>query len=111
MKKGDAPRPTGKVKKDLNLEGLLLLWRGDQPVLIVIDGADSWCLPIFSTKGNLDYAAEVFGLEYETIKQVAGPDFCDSAWAGGIRIVLDPYKTERGTVRYLEVCPSPKDPS
>jgi len=108
VKKKAAPRSTGFAKDGLDVEGLLLLWKDDRPILVLIDGLDGWCLPIFSSIANLEHAAKAFGLQYETIKEVTGPEFCDAAWEGGIRIVLDPYKATSGAVRYLEVSPSPK---
>jgi len=99
------PQLTGRVARQLDPEGMLYMWKKDEPVLSTMVGQYERCVALFTSKKKLEEAARVFDIPYETIKQVDSPEFVPDLWLRGIRLIVNPRKTEHGRVRYFELCP------
>ena len=124
---------TGSPLEKRNVEGCLFPWCpvSQQPILVQMPGCNDFFLPLFSTQEKLDahmlYLYEHGGLKMPitvrelaladtpvleilshlfTIKQVqAGGqiEFLSSIFEAGVRIMLDPYRTERNTTKWTEI--------
>jgi hypothetical protein len=102
VKPTDPPRRTEKPAQALDLAGMLLLWRGEQPVLIGIAGA-GFAVPLFTTKEKLEEAAKLYELPFDRIKTVDDQDEFLVSIPPEVLVVVDPWTTPQGTVRYLQV--------
>jgi hypothetical protein len=83
-------------------------WRDGQPVFMCLDGTNDWFLPLFSDIDRLETMAAAINLPYDGVKNIdSQSEFLDSIpyrmEGRRIRIMIDPYQTERGTTRYKEL--------
>jgi len=100
---GSPPRPTGRVG-EVFLEGMLLLWRGEQPVLLRVAGGVGHCIPVFSSLEAIATAAAEFSLRYERIRQVSDArQFAADMGAQRVAIIVDPHVGANGKIRYLSL--------
>ena len=86
-----------------SIAGFLLPWRMDieQPVILTLDGADF--VPVFSTEDKLHTAMGLCGIDHYRVKQIEDhAEFLVSV-AGSVRVMADPWATERGTTRFTEI--------
>lgn len=97
------PRSTDRPWRSLSLSGMLMGWAEGQPCLMRVMGSDAWHLALFSTLDKLETAHDEGWFEYESIKVVDdGNEFLESL-PKEIAVILDPYITEKGTMRYFQV--------
>lgn len=96
------PRRTGKVA-DIELTGMLMPWAEGGPVVLVVPASDGQYLPLFSSMAELERVLERADAEWETVKMVTdGADFFQGLPPGFI-VMVDPYFTDEGKVRWFEV--------
>jgi hypothetical protein len=100
-----APKRISDRELELNITDFAILYddRG-QPYWLNMPGTDDLFCAVFSTKEK----AEAFIAEYKLagidIKQISdGPDFLESISLVPARIMVDPYRHDSGTVRFVEV--------
>jgi len=105
--------PTSRIHYS-ELTGMLVPWRdGVGPVFILLGGLDRFRIPCFSTPEKLCAFMAQAALSFTKIKEVTdGSDFVRSfpTKIGDVtvRVVMDPWFTPSGTVRYKEVvCQDP----
>jgi hypothetical protein len=104
----EPPKPvTGKLVS-LDLSGYLFpAYANRQPVLLRIDGAEGdLFLPVFSSPQKLVEGMELAKTAYDRIQQIMdGREFLDSLEENAVklRVIVDPYKHESGTLRFQEV--------
>ena len=102
------PRPVNNVAKYVSLTGMLFPWNGQAPVMLNMPMSDFLYLPCFSTEKKLEGCLERAGISWRSIKHIDdGREFVESVprtdGVQEIKIILDPYWTEKGTVRFTEV--------
>lgn len=90
----------------VNLDGYVFLAFPDgYPVVGLMGGR--WYMAVYSTPERLDAYRPHLGLTEPTVVKtvVAGgtTEFIASVSAGGVRIMVDPHLTDRGTTRWDEV--------
>lgn len=104
-----APRPTGKELESIELTGKLFPWGADdQPVLLQMPACEDFFLPLFTGENQLRELLGQAAVSFDRIKHVTnGPLFLASLpyFVGGtsLRVILDPYFTPDGHVRFIEV--------
>lgn len=109
MQADPPPWPTGVVQEIQSLDGMLIYAantpRGPSPFFLQIQGG-SLALPVFTTRETAQrFAAEYGELldpEYR-LKNIDDTSEFLSSVPGDLAVVLDVRKTERGTVKYLEL--------
>ncbi|HWY34861.1 MAG TPA: hypothetical protein VNX68_09455 [Nitrosopumilaceae archaeon] len=101
----DIPPPqrvSDEIRED-NLTGYVFPWANDRPVLAKMAGNDLSYLLLFATADKLSEFLPKCGIEYQSIKQIDNPvEFIDNL-PKDIVVVYDPYMTNRGTVRWVQV--------
>lgn len=90
----------------VDLTGKLLpCWHTGQPVLVVLE--DDTFLPLFTDVERLHAHMKSSGVQgYKVMHVDHGPSFLASV-IGQVRVMLDPWFTDRGTTRFTEVKASP----
>lgn len=104
------PHRTGKPAESVTLTGLLMGWyqNTNTPVVLKVIGAgDRFYLPLFEDPEYavkfLGHSGVVYGEAFAGFKQVDdGPEFLDSI-SPEVGIMVNPYFTEEGKVRWTEV--------
>jgi hypothetical protein len=103
------PKRTGCPPVEIDLTGQVFPWEGDCPVYFRMAESPYLWLPIFSDASRLRGFLQQVGVSHERIKVIDDDRvFLDSfprknSAGDEIRFMLDPYLTEDGKVRYLEV--------
>lgn len=104
-----APHPTGTVLENLTLTGMLIPWRTTGgPVLLSMPACDDFFLALFSTEGKLREVLGRAGVKFDRIKHIDdGVEFIRSLPTSyedaRLRVIVDPWFTEQGRVRFIEV--------
>jgi len=102
------PAPLTGTLINLDITGCLFPAHGDRrPVLLQIEGAgDDLFLPVFSTTEKLVDGMQLAATSYSRIIQITNERaFLDSLEESTLklRVIVDPYKHESGTLRFREV--------
>lgn len=99
-----APQRTGKPAGPVTLTGRLLAWKAGTPVLLRMAGApDAHYLACFSTPMLLERTMARLGASFDKIKRVDdGNEFLRSIPAA-ITVIVDPYWTDEGRVRFTQL--------
>ena len=102
---GAMPRPVGTPPKEVTLDGALLAFTGDEPVMINVHGSDAIHLPCFSDEENL-LRFMVSTLEESEVvhsKAISDQDEFLSSLPKEVIVILDPEFEPDGRVRYTEI--------
>jgi hypothetical protein len=101
---GPAPAPTGG-SCEVDLTGHLVAWGREQPILLRMLGSKLWYLAAFSTESQLRELYARVGVKVERIKQIDdGPQFMSSFEGHDeLVVIVDPYFTDEGRIRWLQV--------
>ena len=94
------PKQIGPAK-NITLNGLVFPWGDGEPALISI--SDSLYLPCFSSIEKLQEFSEKIKLSYKNIKLIDDEDFFVQSIPRSIKVIIDPYLTTGGKVRYFEL--------
>ncbi len=98
----EGPKYTGR-RLDVSLTGGLIPWDGNQPALLNVPGSTHNYMPIFTTQEKLEQLMTRAQTPYDSIKQIQdGREFLTSI-PGEIHIMVDPYYTPEGKVRWAEI--------
>lgn len=109
MNPNDPPRPTGKpptVLMSKALDGRIFAWRDGAPVLLNMPGTDAQYLAAFTTRARLEALYERACVPFDRIKVIDdGAEFLASLHESdpALVVILDPYFTEEGRVRFVQV--------
>jgi len=97
------PKPTGRtVPTVATLTGCLFPWGADeQPVLLAMPGTDTDYLPVFTSADKLEVTMDTVKVAYAKIKQIMDSDEFLSSIPLDIEIIVDPWITLEGKVRYV----------
>lgn len=107
-----APKPTGRtVLTPATLSGLIFPWGADnQPVLLSMPESEARYLPVFTSADKLRELMGKIKIPYAKIKQIMdGDEFLASVQvaftvggmiASDIEVIVDPWMTIEGKVRY-----------
>lgn len=95
------PRQVGRAPIELDLHGMLLPWKGEQPVALQILGGNV-AVPLFTTPEKLEATLGAFGIPYERIREIDDSEGFIASMPPEVEIIVDPWKTEDGKVRYLQ---------
>jgi len=99
-----APRRTDKPPEDVTLTGKLFPWKNNQPVFLRVPKSPYYYLPCFSTEEKLRDVLKRAGVEFASIKQIQdGPEFLTTEFPPLTKIIIDPYFTAEGRVRWVEL--------
>lgn len=103
----DEPRRVGDKLVEISLTGCLIPSLANrQPVLLRMHGSNDLFLPVFSTHEKLVAGMALANTPYDRIQEIQdGAEFLASLEENTvvIRVIVDPYKHESGTTRFLEV--------
>lgn len=111
----DGPKRTGKPLEAFSLDtltGKLFPWdqKRQQPVLLNMPGSPYNYIALFSTKQKLDQMMQDAEVPFDGIKRIDdGVEFVQGLTESGpeaaasLKIILDPYFTEQGRVRFTEL--------
>jgi hypothetical protein len=101
---GFVPRPVGKVSV-LQVAGKIMAWKDGQPVLVQVIGApeDRWYLPLFDDLEPFVVFLGHSGKEWDGFKQVDDPDDFLGSLPPEIVVMVNPWFTEEGHIRWHEV--------
>jgi hypothetical protein len=101
----EKPTPIGNPTRDITLNNALFPWYTDtaQPVLAIVTGSDNFHLPCFSSIEKLALFMNQAGIKYDSVKQIEDEREFLSSIPLDILVILDPYYTPKGTVRYTQV--------
>lgn len=102
---GRAPwRPADAAPdRPVDLTGRLTPFEDGQPVPLSMPGTDDFFVACFSDETRLRSFMQESGIAYDRIKQITnGGEFIGEVLPKA-RIILDPRRTERGTIRFTEV--------
>ena len=100
-----APRPTGAAVRAVRLDGCVFPWEDqtNQPVLLAMPGTEALYLPVFSDATKLRGVMRRARVAFDRIKQIDDEDeFLDSI-RGQVVVILDPWFTLAGTIRFQQV--------
>ena len=104
MTKQFKPRPINNHLKVIDLTGKLIPWDEGSPVFLRMPMSEHLYLPCFSTETKLTQCLERAGIAWKNIKHIDdGQEFLKSFPCQEIKIIIDPYWTDKGTVRFTEV--------
>lgn len=104
-----APRIVGNELVPTSLTGKLFPYRDGSPVLVAVAGCDDLFIPFFTDEGELRSVLGRLDIAFDRIKQVTDEtEFLPSLpivlpSGAALRLLLDPWFTETGTIRYVEV--------
>jgi hypothetical protein len=100
----EGPKPTGRTL-ELEITGCVFPWEDGHPTYLQVPGSDLLYLPLFSYPDKIpDFMARA-QIPYKELKQVMdGRDFA-SSFPRNIKLMVDPYFTAEGRVRWSEVRP------
>jgi hypothetical protein len=102
-------RRVGDTVHHLSLTGHVIAWHDGEPVLVGMPGTEDQFLPVFSSVDNLRDLLTGIAVAFSAIKRIdSGNEFIASlplhlASGQRLRIIVDPYWTEAGRVRFIEV--------
>lgn len=102
------PRPVSDTARDICITNHVFAWHDDLPGLVIVPGSPDLFLPVFSTAGKLTAWLTRTNVPFESIKQIDDQyEFLDSLpyYVNDVRlrIIVDPYVTDQGTMRYTEI--------
>lgn len=103
-----APRLVNGEVKEVSLTGMIFPWKYGQPVLLSMPMSDALYLALFDSEVDLRAVMDKVGVPFDGIKLIDnGSEFLQSLpeALGGqpLKIILNPWFTEGGTVRYTEI--------
>jgi hypothetical protein len=98
----EGPQPTGR-KKELSLTGKLIPWYEGRPSYLNVPDSDTNYLPVFTAEEQLDGFLERAKVPYDDVKQITDGDEFVNSIPAHIIIMVDPYFTPQGRVRWCEV--------
>lgn len=100
----EGPKSTGKPPTTMSLTGTVFPWQKGQPVLLGMPGTTKLFLACFSTADKLWAFMVQSGILFETIKLVQEErEFMSSFEGTNIVIILNPWYTPEGRVRFTQV--------
>lgn len=99
------PAATGAAPVGLDLTGRVFAWKNDEPVFLRMPQSDKLYLAVFSSARKLKKFHSIAHAPFKSIKQIEnGPEFLTSfVDHPQIVVIVDPYVTEQGRVRFLQV--------
>ena len=108
LKNAGPPKRTEKPPEDVSLTGKYIPWSGDHPALLRMPGTDALYFPCFSTHQSLLAVMTRVGSDFTGIKVIGdGKEFIASipmkSEGQDVHIILDPWHTEDGKVRFVQV--------
>lgn len=99
-----ASKIVGPQNVAVDLQGCIFPVRDGQPTLLSMPQSPHPHLPCFTTKEKLLGLMERIGVPVDNIKAISNPmEFLDSMNEYKIVVILDPYFTSEGKVRYREI--------
>ena len=105
----EGPKPTGN-KQVVDLAGMLIPWKNDQPTLVRVPGSTDFFIPIFKQQESLVATMLQGQIAHDKIKQIEQDslEFLESVMQGPIRVklMINPYFLANGKIRYTEIDPA-----
>lgn len=91
-------------KKPADLTGYYMPLREGSLVVFEFAGAQGKFIPLFSTQGKLVQFMKNALADFEGAARIADPEgLLKQAWADGLRVAIDPHKTDKGRMRWEEL--------
>lgn len=102
------PKSTGRSPMEIDLTDQVFPWEGDCPVYFRMAGSPYLWLPIFSDASKLRGFLQQVEVSHDRVKVIVNHrEFFDNYPRKDgeleIRFMIDPYFTEEGKIRYLQV--------
>ncbi len=103
----EAPKPTGRVIDDVSLDGALFAWDPDDlgPSLVRPAGQDRAFIACFSEEGKLLAFYRQSKIPFDRIVRIADTQAFLGCVNPQVGVILDPWFTPEGRLRYLEIKP------
>jgi len=102
------PKAAGRGPSKVSLSGKVFPWKNESPVFLRMVGSSCLWLPCFSKVDKLRGFLQRIGMSHDRIKVIDNQrDFIErfprKDGDKEIRFMVDPYFTEEGKVRFLQV--------